>query len=161
VITPPFYSPNRRWSMTRQSLAAKVLVLSGCYLLFAIQTMGVCGNGTATPTETMCPCTQTQFQTVLCVGVLVMNCDPLGGPVKNCGGSCYKIPATPCGGITQIQPNEPAKSTQLVAAHLNTKSESACGSEATSEATLAAAAASQKAQATFNSWLEKNLTRGK
>jgi hypothetical protein len=114
--------------MTRQSLAAKVLVLSGCYLLFAMQTMGVCGNGTATPTKTMCPCTQTQFQTVLCVGVLV---------------------------------NEPAKSTQLVAAHLNTKSESACGSEATSEATLAAAAASQKAQATFNSWLEKNLTRGK
>jgi hypothetical protein len=147
--------------MNYKSLVVKVLVLGGCYLLFIMQTLAVCGNGTAMPRDTICACTGNQFSTMLCVGVLTMNCDPLGGPLKNCGGSCYKIPATPCGGNTQLQPSEPAKNTQLVAAQLNTNTESTCGSNSSSDETLATIAAAQKTQAVFDSWLNKNLTRGK
>jgi hypothetical protein len=60
-----------------------------------------------------------------------------------------------------MQPSEPAKNTRLVAAHLNTNSESTCGSNSSSDETLATIAAAQKTQAVFDSWLNKNLTRGK
>ncbi len=148
--------------MKRQSLVVKALVLGGCYLLFVMQTLATCNDGLPVMKMSTCPCTDSPWESTVCMGIESSSCDPLGGALRNCGGSCYKIPATPCGGITMMQPIEQAKPVPVVA-HLATDTESPCGasSRPTSEKTLAAMAAAQKAQSEFNSWLNKNLTRGK
>ena len=144
--------------MTRKSLAAKVLVFSGCYLFFVMQTLATCSNGSPTMKNSTCPCTGAFYEATVCSGSEPNNCDPLGGQLRNCGGSCYKIPATLCGGITLMQPDKLAKAGQLVAANV-TKDATPCGS--TPQNTVDAKTRVQNAPSEFDTWLAKNLTRGK